>query len=135
MSEHILIITGHLGRDPEMRFTQSGQAVTSLNVATSRKFTNAAGEKTEVTTWFRVSVWGKQAETCNQYLKKGSLIQVQGRLEPDPATGSPRIWTKQDGAAGASFEVTATNVAFLSGGSGGNGGAPAAEEEGQEIPF
>ncbi|MBE9474670.1 MAG: single-stranded DNA-binding protein, partial [Chloroflexi bacterium] len=66
------------------------------------------------TTWFRISTWGKTAEVCNQYLKKGSKVLVEGRLKPDPDTGSPRTFTRQDGTTGASFELTANQVRFLS---------------------
>ena len=109
-----LIIAGNLGRDPEMRYTPSGQAVTNFNVATNRKYTASDGNKVEETTWFRVSTWGKTAEACNQYLKKGSKVLVEGRLKPDPDTGSPRTFTRQDGTTGASFELTANQVRFLS---------------------
>lgn len=109
-----LIIVGNLGRDPEMRYTPSGQAVTNFNVATNRKYTTSDGNKVEETTWFRVSTWGKTAEACNQYLKKGSKVLVEGRLNPDPDTGGPKIWTRQDGTSAASFEVTANQVRFLS---------------------
>ena len=109
-----LIIVGNLGRDPEMRYTPSGQAVTNFNVATNRKYTASDGNKVEETTWFRVSTWGKTAEACNQYLKKGSKVLVEGRLKPDPDTGSPRTFTRQDGTTGASFELTANQVRFLS---------------------
>ncbi len=111
---HEIIIVGNLGRDPEMRYTPSGQAVTNMSVATNRQYTASNGEQVKETIWFRVSVWGKQAEACNQYLKRGSKVLVTGRLNPDPATGGPRIWTRQDGTAGASFEVTAQTVRFLS---------------------
>ena len=104
-----LIIIGNLGSNPEMRFTPNGDPVTSFSVATSRKY----GEKDE-TTWFRVSVWGKQAESCSQYLKKGSKVLVEGALKADDS-GNPRIWHKDDGTAAASFELTAHNVRFLSG--------------------
>jgi single-strand DNA-binding protein len=109
-----IIIVGNLGGDPEMRYLQSGQAVTNFNVATSRKYTGSDNQLVDETTWFRVSVWGRQAETCNQYLRKGSRVLIEGRLRPDPATGGPRIWTRQDGSAGASFEITASFVRFLS---------------------
>ncbi len=109
-----LIIVGNLGRDPEMRYTPSGQAVTNFNVATNRKYTTSDGNKVEETTWFRISTWGKTAEACNQYLKKGSKVLVEGRLKPDPDTGSPRTFTRQDGTTGASFELTANQVRFLS---------------------
>lgn len=109
-----LVIVGNLGRDPEMRYTPSGQAVTNLNIATNRQYTSNSGEKVKETTWFRISVWGKQAETVNQYLRKGSKVLVEGRLTQDPATGGPRVWTGQDGSPRASFEMTAQTVRFLS---------------------
>ena len=102
-----LIIIGNLGRDPEQRFTPDGSPVTSFSVATSRRY----GEKDE-TTWFRVTVWGKQAESCNQYLHKGSKVLVEGRLKPD-SSGNPTTFTRKDGSVGASYEVTAENVRFL----------------------
>jgi len=69
---HTLIIVGNVGRDPEMRYTPSGQAVTSFSVASNRRYTSSNGEQVNETIWFRVSAWGKQAEICNQFLKKGS---------------------------------------------------------------
>ena len=111
---HTIIIVGYLGRDPEMRYTPAGQAVTNFSVATSRKYTDSNNQQVNETTWFRISAWGKQAETCNQYLKKGSRVLVEGRLVPDPNTGSPRMWTRQDGTTSASFEVSASTVRFLS---------------------
>lgn len=109
---HTIIIVGNLGRDPEMRYTPSGQAVTSFSVATSREYT-ANNEKVKETIWFRVSTWGKTAEACNTYLKKGAKVLIEGRLQPDKATGAPRVWEK-DGKYSASFEVTASEVKFLS---------------------
>jgi single-strand DNA-binding protein len=111
---HTIIIVGNLGRDPEMRYTPSGQAVTNFSVATNRQYTGSNGEPVKETIWFRVSTWGKSAETCNQYLRKGSKVLVEGRLVPDPATGGPRLWTRQDGTSAASFEVSASTVRFLS---------------------
>ena len=111
---HTLIIVGNVGKDPEMRYTPSGQAVTSFSVATNRQYTTGNGEQVKETVWFRVTTWGKQAEVCNQYVKKGMKVLVEGRLTPDKATGGPRVWTKNDGSAGASFEVTASTVRFLS---------------------
>jgi single-strand DNA-binding protein len=132
---HTIIIVGNVGRDPEMRYTPSGQAVTSFSVATSRNYTNASGQRVDETIWFRVSAWGRQAETCNQYLKKGSKVLIEGRLTAD-ANGGPRIWTRQDGTPGASFEVSASTVRFLSSrGEAGSdeGGEPAMGDD--EIPF
>ena len=130
MYQHITIV-GRLGRDPEMRYTPNGQAVTSFSVATDRQYTDANGQKVKETTWFRVSVWGKQAETTNQYLKKGSMVLVDGRLTPDPKTGGPRIWKKDDGSEGASFEITASAVRFLSG----KEDAHASDDGEDSIPF
>jgi len=123
---HTIIIAGNVGKDPEMRYTPSGQAVTSFSVATNRQYTTGNGEQVKETIWFRISTWGKTAETCNQYVKKGMKVLVEGRLTPDKTTGGPRIWTKQDGSAGASFEVTANTVRFLSRADGGGGDAPMA---------
>ena len=139
-----IIIVGNVGRDPEMRYTPSGQAVTSFSVATNRQYSNNNGETVKETIWFRVSAWGKTGETCNQYLKKGSKVLIEGRLTADPATGGPRIWNGQDGSPRASFEVSAQTVRFLSSRSenesGGTGSpAPAADvdapAENEDIPF
>lgn len=139
MSFHTIIIVGNLGRDPEMRYLPSGQGVTSFSVASSRSYTNNQGEKVDETIWFRVSVFGKTAETCNQYLKKGSKVLVEGRLQADK-NGSPRIWTRQDGTPGATFEVTAQTVRFLSsrgdGMSGGDeGDFGGGQADSGDIPF
>ena len=109
-----IIIAGNLGGDPEMRYLESGQAVTSFSVAANRNYKNSRGEQVKETTWFRVSVWGKQAETCNQYLKKGAKVLVEGRLNADQNTGGPRVWTGNDGVSKASFEINASTVRFLS---------------------
>jgi len=111
---HTIIIVGNLGRDPEMRFTPSGQAVTNFSVATSRQYTGNDGQLVKETIWFRISTWGKQAETCNQYLHKGSKVLVEGRLVPDKETGGPKVFTRQDGTTGSSFEISASTVRFLS---------------------
>jgi single-strand DNA-binding protein len=134
---HTIIIVGNLGRDPEMRYTPGGQAVTNFSIATSRQYTGSDGQQVKETIWFRISAWGKLAETCNQYLKKGRSVLVEGRLVPDPATGGPRLWTAQDGSSRASFEVSASTVRFLSGGrdesTGEYSGSAIAEDE--DIPF
>ncbi len=127
---HTIIIVGNLGKDPEMRYTPSGQAVTSFSVATSRKYTTGGGEQVEETIWFRVSAWGKSAEVCNQYLKKGSKVLIEGRLTPDKSTGGPRVYEKQDGTTAASFEVNASVVKFLSGSKDGQATESAGDEPG-----
>lgn len=142
-----LVLVGNLGRDPEMRYTPNGTAVTQLSVATSRKWTDASGQLKEETAWFRVSVFGKQAETCNQYLAKGRKVLVEGDLIVDEKTGGPRVYQRKDGTYGASFEVRANTVRFLSpkgeGGDNGGGGmsgvTPVPAEGGsmseEELPF
>ena len=139
MSYHTIIFVGNLGRDPEMRFTPSGQAVTNFSVAVNDGYTNNQGEKIDRTIWIRVSTWGKQAENCNQYLKKGRKVLVEGRLVPDASTGGPRVWTRQDGSPTASFEVSAMTVRFLSSRGEGEPAAPGEStdqaEEPDNIPF
>ncbi len=137
---HTLIIAGNLGSDPEMRYTPSGQAVANFPVATNRQYTASNGEQVKETTWFRISTWGRTAEVCNQYLRKGSRVLVEGRLNPDPATGGPRTYERRDGSSGASFEVTANIVRFLSGRSEDESsyqsdGSASEISESDEIPF
>jgi single-strand DNA-binding protein len=137
---HTIIFVGNLGREPEMRYTPNGQAVTSFSVATSRQYTSNNGQTVKETIWFRVSAWGKQAETCSQYLHKGSKVLVEGRLSPDGNTGGPKTFTRKDGSVGASYDVTASTVRFLTPRGEGEGGAPGEEVApaagGEEdIPF
>ena len=100
-----LIIVGNCGADPSMKYSVDGKPNTTFSVATSRKV-NGADE----TTWFRVSVWGNQAEPCNQYLRKGSKVLVEGRLKPEI-----NVYQRKDGSYAASYDVTADTVRFLSG--------------------
>jgi single-strand DNA-binding protein len=113
MTYQSVTIVGRLGKDPEMRYTPSGSAVTSFSIATDHQYTGSDGQKVKETMWFRISAWGKQAETCNQYLKKGSMVLVEGRLTGDK-NGGPRVWTDKEGNPRASFEVSASTVRFLS---------------------
>ena len=134
MTYQLLVIVGNLGRDPEMRYTPSGQAVCNFSVATTRQYAGAAGQIKKETTWFRVTVWGKQAENCNQYLRKGSKVLIEGRLNADPATGGPHIFARKDGSAGANYELTASNIKFLSNKKDGNGGEGEEENGPQHEP-
>ena len=109
-----LVLVGNLGRDPEMRYTPNGTPITNFSMATSRKWTDASGQIKEETAWFRISVFGKQAEICNQYLAKGRKVLVEGELIVDDKTGGPRVYTRKDGTTAASFEVRAGTVRFLS---------------------
>lgn len=139
MYQRVMII-GNLGSDPELRYTAQGDAVTSFSVATNQKWTGKDGQPVEEVTWFRVSAWGKQAESCNQYLSKGRQVFVEGRLTPDRETGGPRLWEGKDGQSHASFELRAFTVQFLGGGK-----SPDTEREdgtpshgnldGDEVPF
>lgn len=114
MSYHTIIVVGRLGRDPEMRYSPSGDPVTSFSIATDRQYSDSQGQRVKETIWFRVSVWGKQAESCNQYLKKGKMVLVEGRMVADAKSGGPRIYSRSDGSQGASFEINASTVRFLS---------------------
>jgi single-strand DNA-binding protein len=108
-----LILVGNLGKDPEMRYTPAGTAVTTFNIATNRTYVKDS-KKIKETIWFRISVWGKQGEACSEYLRKGSKVLVEGILSADPATGGPRVWANKEGKAMANFEVNASSVVFLS---------------------
>jgi single-strand DNA-binding protein len=134
-----IVIVGRLGRDPEMRFTPSGKAVTSFSVATDNTHM-VDGKSVKETTWFRVTTWDKQAETCNNFLQKGKLVLVEGRLSTDPKTGGPHMWTSQDGTTRASFEISASTVRFLSPRNEGSAGGAAPEDDmdnapAEDIPF
>ena len=135
-----IILIGNLGRNPEMRYLPSGQPVTNFSIASNRKWNDAEGQTHEETVWIRVSAFGRLAEVCNEYLQKGRQVYVEGRLRPDRETGGPRVFTRNDGTPGASYEVVAATVQFL-GGRNGNGASPNEPEFGGEseaeegIPF
>lgn len=103
------VIVGNLGNEPELRYTPQGDAVVNLSVAVNRRWKNKDGEQQEETTWFRVSVWGKQAEACNQYLSKGRQVLVEGTLS------APKVYTGSDGEHRASLDLRAKTVLFLGG--------------------
>jgi single-strand DNA-binding protein len=135
MSYHKVILVGFCGRDPELRFLPSGKAVTSFSVASNHKYQNSAGEMIDETTWFRVSVWGKQAEACKQYLAKGKQVLVEGRLACDKTTGGPRTYKRQDGEMATSFEINADTVRFLGQRGESSEPVPAALQSEEEIAF
>ena len=101
-----VFLIGNLTRDPELRYLPSGQAVATFTVAVNRVYTAGTGEKKEDTTFVRVVVWARRAEVCNEYLRKGSPVFVEGRLQS-------RSWEAQDGTKRTSLEVIANNVQFL----------------------
>ena len=122
---HLLVIVGNLAADPEMRYTPDGTPVTSFRMA-SNDFGN--------TVWFRVSVWRKQAEAAATHLKKGRMVMVYSKMNPDKKTGGPRVWTDNSGNSRASYEVTADRVVFLGGGDRAESGPPPVVAA-DDIPF
>ena len=135
------IIVGNLGRDPEVRFTPEGRAVARFSVATTERWTDQQGQRQERTEWHNVVVWGKQAETCGQYLSKGRQVFVEGSIRSrsyDDKSGNKRYIT----------EIIARDVRFLGGGGGGRSAdqgftappgedspAPASPDGDDDIPF
>jgi len=101
-----VIIVGHLGADPELKYTASGQAVARFNVATSENWTDKNGQKQERTEWHRMVVWGKLGEVCGKHLAKGRQVYVEGRLQT-------RQWEDQQGQKRYTTEVVAGTVQFL----------------------
>jgi single-strand DNA-binding protein len=111
-----VILVGNLGRDAELRYTPGGAAVATLNLATTEVWNDKEGQRQEKTEWHRVILWGKQAETLNQYLQKGKQIYVEGRLQT-------RQWDDKDGNKRYTTEVRGDRVVLLSSGGGGGGGS------------
>ena len=106
MSFNKITIVGYLGRDPELRYTPQGTALCKMSIATTEKRKNVAGEMEEHTTWFRVTLWGRQAELGNEYLAKGRQVYVEGRLRLEE-------YTDREGQKRISAEVSATDIQFL----------------------
>ena len=144
------ILIGNLGRDPELRYTQGGQAVANFSLATSESFNDKNGQRQERTEWHRIVVWGRVAENCAQYLAKGRTVYVEGRLQT-------REWENKEGQKQRTTEIVAQNVQFLGGprgegggnrgggggfesggsgsGSGGGGGFEPGEPPPSDVPF
>lgn len=99
---------GRLGQNPEVKYTQSGQAVANFSLATSENWTDKAGQKQEKTEWHRIVVWGKLAELCNQYLAKGRQAYIEGRIQT-------RQWQDKDGQTKYTTEILAQTIQFLGG--------------------
>lgn len=142
-----IIVIGNLGRDPEMRYTASGQAVTSFSVASSRRYRTADGEQREETEWFNVSAFGRLSEICNQYLTRGQQVYIEGRLRG-------RSYSDRDGQPRYSLEITLNEMQMLGrrgdneyGGGGGDrdsygggrgmadAGGPPPYDETDDLPF
>ena len=101
-----IIVIGNVGRDPEMRYTPSGQGVTSFSVASNRRYRTADGEQREETMWFNVNAWGRMADICNQYLTKGRQVYVEGRL-------TTRIFQGNDGQPRIANDISLTEMQML----------------------
>ncbi len=114
------IILGNLGKDPELRQTANGKAVTTLRVATNESWSDQSGERQERTEWHSIVVWGRQAENCAQYLSKGRTVYVEGRLQT-------RKWQDKEGGDRYSTEIVADRVQFI------GGGRDAAAASGQNL--
>jgi single-strand DNA-binding protein len=130
-----VLLIGNLGAEPEMRFTPSGNPVTTFRIATNRVFNSADGERKEETEWFSIVTWGRLAENCNRFLTKGQKIYVEGRLHT-------RSWDGNDGQKHYRTEVIASNVIFLDKKSAGSGFEDKIENddtggdiEPEDIPF
>jgi single-strand DNA-binding protein len=120
-----VVIVGNLGRDPELRYTANGTPVVHFPVATNRKWSDSEGNLQEETTWFRVSVWGRQAEICNQYLEKGRLVLCDGDIRTSQ-------YEDQQGVTRYGWELRANVVKFL-GAPGERGPVPPMEVEGEGV--
>jgi single-strand DNA-binding protein len=132
-----VMLIGNVGKDPEMRYTANGKAVTTFSVACNRAYSSQDGERREETDWFDVVAWDKLAELCSQYLQKGRQAYIEGRLQT-------RSWEGQDGQKRYKTEVVANTVLFLGGPSGGaarmdrldeGGGGPGAPVDPDDLPF
>jgi single-strand DNA-binding protein len=131
MSYQKVIVVGNLGSDPSMRYVADGTPVTSFSVATSRKWDGG-----EETTWFRVTAWKRTAEIAAQYLAKGRQVMVEGTLTIDRETGGPKVYQRNDGTYGASFEMRCDRLVLLGGrGDGGEQAEPFADGNESDIPF
>jgi single-strand DNA-binding protein len=106
---HSITLVGRLGRDPGLKYLGDGTAVADFPMAVDQGW----GDK-KTTIWVRVTAWRKTAENVAQYLKKGSMVLVEGEFSPDKETGGPRVWQGRDGVSKASYEITANEVRFLS---------------------
>ena len=134
MSVNKVILVGRLGRDPETRYTGGGQAVANFSVATDESYKDKNGERQKRTEWHKIVVWGKQAEIAQRYLKKGSLIFIEGRIQS-------REWQDKEGQKRTSFEIVASNFRMLGGraegaaaaGAGASGGAGARAGGGDDF--
>jgi single-strand DNA-binding protein len=133
MSVNKVILVGRLGRDPETRYTGGGQAVANFSVATDESYKDKNGERQKRTEWHRITAWGKLAEICQQYLKKGTMVYIEGRIQS-------REWQDKEGQKRTSFDIVANTMKMLSSrgdaaaaGAGAGGGATARSGGGEDF--
>jgi single-strand DNA-binding protein len=122
-----VLLIGNLGRDPEMKYTPQGTPITTFSMAVSRRRQTPDGEWKDETEWFRIVAWQKLAETCNEYLRKGSKVYIEGRLQT-------REWQGQDGQNRQTVEVVASDMVLLESRQNGPGGPGAGMSVGEERP-
>jgi len=135
MSVNKVILVGRLGRDPETRYTGSGQAAANFTMATDESYKDRNGERQKRTEWHRITAWGKLAEICQQYLKKGTMVYIEGRIQS-------REWQDKEGQKRTSFDIVANTMKMLSsradaaaaGGGMGGGASRAGEDVDQSAP-
>jgi single-strand DNA-binding protein len=123
-----VMVIGHVGRDPEMRYIPSGKPVTSFSVATSRSWTNSEGERRQETEWFNVVAWGNLAEICKQHIRKGQQVYVEGRLQT-------RSWEDHEGKKRFRTELVANEMILLGDRRGASEAAESTDEGEEEFPF
>ena len=130
MSVNKVILVGRLGRDPETRYTGGGQAVANFSMATDESYKDKNGERQKRTEWHRITAWGKLAEICQQYLKKGTMVYIEGRIQS-------REWQDKEGQKRTSFDIVANTMKMLSsraeGAAAGGGGGAAARSGGDDM--
>lgn len=127
MSFNKIIIVGNLGKDPELRYTPQGTPVCSFSMATNEKRKSASGEMQDTTTWFRVTLWNKQAENASKYLQKGRPVYIEGRLRVEE-------YTDREGKTRQTLEVTATDMQFIGGRGEDGGGSGGGRDYGDSAP-
>jgi len=122
-----VILVGNLGRDAELRYTPGGAAVAKFSLATTETWNDKSGQKQERTEWHNIDIWGKQAETLTEYLRKGKQVYVEGRLQTDE-------YTDKEGIKRKSTKIRGDRIVLLGGGGGGRGGYARDESEGSRAP-
>lgn len=122
------MIIGRLGQDPDVRYTQSNTAVANMSIATSERYKDKSGELKETTEWHRVVAWGRTAEICQEYLKKGSQVYIEGPIQT-------RKWEDKEGQTRYTTEIKALQMTMLDskGSSGGNGNSPAKNKASEPV--